>query len=337
MLEAPQLAAETVKAALKAAYGIDAAAVEFLPIGYDFASSVFRVTAGDGTPYFLKARTGGGFSAPSLAVPFQLKRMGVPLMPAPLATRAGALWIKVDGFALSLFDFIEGETGTDAGLSDDQWRLLGRTTRQIHQSRLPQRLAAKIPQDNFRCRQRGMLDKVAAAVGSGGLTDPHSLTLAGAWRQHQSRIKALMARFDDLSARMAVTAPSTVLCHADLHTWNVLVDRQGGLWIVDWDEVIYAPRERDLMFVIGGIGAGLVSEAQAGCFLEGYGQVEIDRLALSYYRHNWAVQDLAEFAAAVLFAPELGELSREQSAADFASQFAPGNMVAIAESGADGL
>jgi Ser/Thr protein kinase RdoA (MazF antagonist) len=52
-----------------------------------------------------------------------------------------------------------------------------------------------------------------------------------------------------------------VLCHADLHTWNVLVDSVGDLWIADWDEAVLAPRERDLMFVVGGIGHGLVTPA----------------------------------------------------------------------------
>lgn len=30
------------------------------------------------------------------------------------------------------------------------------------------------------------------------------------------------------------------------------------MWIVDWDEVILAPKECDLMFVVGGIGRGSV-------------------------------------------------------------------------------
>jgi spectinomycin phosphotransferase len=54
-----------------------------------------------------------------------------------------------------------------------------------------------------------------------------------------------------------------VLCHADLHTWNVLVDGDGRLWLVDWDEAILAPRERDLMFLVGGI-VDLAQAPEAG-------------------------------------------------------------------------
>jgi len=40
----------------------------------------------------------------------------------------------------------------------------------------------------------------------------------------------------------------------DIHLWNLLIDdRTGALHVVDWDTLIFAPKERDLMF----IGAGL--------------------------------------------------------------------------------
>ena len=52
-----------------------------------------------------------------------------------------------------------------------------------------------------------------------------------------------------------------VLCHADLHAWNVLLDTDRQLWLVDWDETILAPKERDLMFVVGGIGNDVMRDA----------------------------------------------------------------------------
>jgi hypothetical protein len=40
-----------------------------------------------------------------------------------------------------------------------------------------------------------------------------------------------------------------VLCHADRHGWTVLVRGDDEVAIVDWDEPLLAPKERDLMFV----------------------------------------------------------------------------------------
>ena len=121
-----------------------------------------------------------------------------------------------------------------------------------------------------------------------------------------------------------------VLCHADLHTWNVLLDRDQQLWLVDWDETVLAPRERDLMFVVEGIGRDLVSSHETACFLQGYGSAAINPLALAYYRYAWAVQDMIEYGEQVLFSPDLSRESRRDALQGFISLFEPGNIVDIA-------
>ena len=45
--------------------------------------------------------------------------------------------------------------------------------------------------------------------------------------------------------------------------------------MVDWDGLLLAPRERDLMFVAG---------EEWTRFLEGYGPAALDRTVLAYYR-----------------------------------------------------
>ena len=97
-----------------------------------------------------------------------------------------------------------------------------------------------------------------------------------------------------------------VLCHADLHTWNVMIDGDGELWLIDWDEVIRAPKERDLMFVVGGISTSLIQPHETEWFFEGYGETTVDPLALSYYRHAWAVQDIGSYGEASLLSPSAG-------------------------------
>jgi spectinomycin phosphotransferase len=100
--------------------------------------------------------------------------------------------------------------------------------------------------------------------------------------------------------------------------------------LVDWDEVILAPKERDLMFVIGGIGRGLVRATETARFLEGYGDAAIDAKALVYYRYAWAAQDMGAYAEQALFTPEASAESRREALAGFKSLFEPGNIVSIA-------
>ena len=175
-----------------------------------------------------------------------------------------------------------------------------------------------------------MLEQLLAAIESQTCTDPVQVELAGFWLERGETIRSLVRRSDALAHRLRTAAAELVLCHADLHTWNILLDSHAHLWLVDWDETTLALKERDLMFVIGGIGPGLVSPRETACFLRGYGETEIDPLALTYYRYAWAVQDMAAYGEQVFFAPGLSETSRRDALAGFQSLFAPGNIVDIA-------
>ena len=147
----------------------------------------------------------------------------------------------------------------------------------------------------------------------------------------------MIDRADVLSLQRRHTTAAWVLCHADFHTWNVLRGADGQLWIVDWDETMMAPKERDLMFVIDGIGRGLVSAHETTCVLQGYGDGAIDDEALTYYRYAWAVQEMGAYAEEVMAADARGEVTRRAAVDAFIDLFAAGNIVAIARASDSGM
>ena len=102
------------------------------------------------------------------------------------------------------------------------------------------------------------------------------------------------------------------------------------MWIVDWDETVFAPKERDLMFVVAGIARDLVRPHQTACFFQGYGDAAIDPHALAYYRYTWAVQDIAAYGERVFARPDLSEETRWDALHSFVDLFEPGNIVDIA-------
>jgi spectinomycin phosphotransferase len=119
------------------------------------------------------------------------------------------------------------------------------------------------------------------------------------------------------------------LCHSDIHGGNILISDKNELYIVDWDNPILAPKERDLMFIGGGIDGIWKSEREEAVFHEGYGKTEINLPALAYYRYERIVQDLAVIAEQLLFTNE-GGADRERSLGWFTSNFEPGNTIEIA-------
>ncbi len=330
MREPPKLEAATLRAALHAHYGLSITALTFLPIGNDSASFVYRADATDGTSYFLKVRSGLGFSASSLLVPRFLHEQGVPHILSPIPTLAQTLWLRADDFALSVYPFLGARTAAEAGLDEEYWRALGRALRQIHTSQLPSDLRRIVRHETFVPSRRHVLTELEALIARPDLADPIQRDLALFWRSRQEEIRTLTDRADTLGDELRRSSLPLALCHADCHAWNVLLDIAQQMWIVDWDETVLAPKERDLMFVIGGIGHGLVSPLETTWFLQGYGNSAIDPRTLAYYRHAWAVQDMAAYAEEVFFAPELGERTRRDALRGFIDLFAPGNIVAIA-------
>ncbi len=76
------------------------------------------------------------------------------------------------------------------------------------------------------------------------------------------------------------------LCHSDLHAGNVLSEPDGGFYIVDWDEPVLAPKERDLMFIGGGYWGDCQLPQAEALFYRGYGTTDVDLCALASYHYT---------------------------------------------------
>ena len=120
-----------------------------------------------------------------------------------------------------------------------------------------------------------------------------------------------------------------MLCHADIHAGNVLIEKNDTIYIVDWDQPIMAPKERDLMFIGGGIGNVWNNPREEKFFYKGYGKIEINMTILAYYRHERIVEDIALYSQQLLLTIDGGK-DREEMYKQFISMFEPRNVVEIA-------
>ena len=326
MLEKPSLADDRIAAAVSQAYGLVVAGLDFLPVGYDNNAWVYRVTASDGARTFLKVRR-GSINVPGLRVPRFLKDQGIESVVAPLRANGDLPWAALDGFKLILYPFLEAETGYAVGLSDAQWIEFGAILKRLHATPLPADLAAEMRVEAFVSRHVPIVRALSARIAAGAFagTDPSQRELAAFWAAHQAEIDWLLQRTEELSAALRARPTTPVVCHADIHTHNVLVDGDGQLYIVDWDETLLAPKERDLMFVGAGIDGPKYGPRETALFFQGYGPLTPDPLAMAYYRIEWGVQDLGEFGKQVFDAADVGAETKADAVRLIKGLFAPGH------------
>lgn len=326
MLEKPAIPDETISACLRDTFGVPVAHVDFLPIGWVY-NALFRVTSADGASYFLKLRR-GAFDETAVAVPAFLHRHGIRRVMAPVATTSGALWLHAHGFDWILYPFFEGKSGFDATLSQSQWTVLGESMQAVHTTSVPASLAERLPREDYSPRWRNRVRAFHNQVDAGRHADPIAARLAAFWRAKRDEIELMVRRAEQLARVLQERELPAVICHSDLHAGNILIGRGGELAIVDWDEPLLAPKERDLMFIGGGVGGTWYSEQEVRWFYQGYGSAEIDLVALSYYRYERIVVDIAEYAARIFAIA--GSVEERAQGLELVNQFGPNNVVEIA-------
>src|SRR5262245_49912250 len=296
MLTKPDLSDDTIIACLRDHFGLSISHVTFLPLGWAY-NALYRVTAEGGTPYLLKLRR-GPFNEVAVAVPAFLHAQGIRQVMAPIATTANhILWVSAHGFVWTLYPFFEGKTGFEVALSKPHWIALGKSMRAVHTTRLPTALADCMPQENYSPIWRNSVKTFHKQAAQDRYDDPIAASFAAFWLTKGDEIETIVKRAEQLAQALQNRAVDLVVCHSDIHGRNVLVGADDELAIVDWDEPILAAKERDLMFIGGGIGGIWNSEQEANWFYQGYGQTEVDLIALSYYRYERIVVDIAEDAA----------------------------------------
>ena len=322
----PDLSDETILARIRDGFKLAAAKVTFLPLGYE-NSAIYRITGEDGTAYFLKLIK-FNFNEISVSVPAYLHSRGIAQVLAPMETSHHTLWVKKCEFIWSLYPFFEGKTGFERALSKTQWIELGRAMKAIHATRLPAELEEWVPREDYSPGKRELVMSYLEQVKQDDYDDPIAAGFAEILMTKQDEIRCMVERAEKLAQVLLKRSLEPVFCHSDLHGRNILVNTQGELVIIDWDTPILAPKERDLMFIGGGVGGIWNNDQEVEWFYEGYGRTEIDAVALSYYRYERIITDIADFSGQVFSL--WGSVEDRQKCLRLNEQFGPNNVVEIA-------
>lgn len=328
MLEKPDIADEIVIARLHDDYNIRCATLQFLPLGADMGTAVYRVVATDGAAYFLKLRK--SFNEITVSIPLFLKYHGIQEIIGVYETIAKQGWAALGDYTMIVYPFVEGKNGFTIALSLSHKQKLGSALKAIHSIKIPSDLGRHIPKETFGSRYRKSMKRFQEQIEIHTFGEPTAAKLVEFMKAKRDAIHHLVSRAETLARELSSKPLEFVLCHTDLHGGNILIADSGELYIVDWDAPLFAPKERDLMFIGGGIDDIWKHKQDEAAFYEGYGKTEINFAALAYYRYERIIVDLVEFCQQLLLTDE-GGADREQAYRWFTFNFEPGQTVDCAE------
>jgi spectinomycin phosphotransferase len=312
---------------LKTCYGINVISLSFLPWGADINASVYRVEAQEAV-YFVKLKQGHQHEL-SAVLSNLLHAAGVVQIIPPIITTQGQPVQRMEGYTLIVYPFVEGENGFKRTLTKDQWIQLGKAMRQVHQTVIPLSIQNQIRRETYASKWREAVRELYPIIDSEPIGDESALKLLKFMKENKSVIQDLVDTAESLSYKIQQESSPLVLCHSDIHAGNVLIDTNEKLYIIDWDEPMMAPIERDLMFIGGGVGNVWNNIQEIDYFYEGYGKAQINQAILAYYRHERIVEDIAIYGQQLLLT-QAGDKDRPIMLQHFVDMFEPNGVIEIA-------
>ncbi len=205
-----------------------------------------------------------------------------------------------EGFHVLLYPMIEGPSAVERPFNAAQLTELGRMLAQVHGATETVTAHLDCPVETFdtlafAAEYQQVLNALLQAKHS---PDPYRRQLAELLLPLRPRLQQELDDFVAYGQRAQVEDIPYVLCHADPSIGNVIaVD--DAVYLIDWDGIILAPKERDLMHF------GADDQPPSMPVYEGYEEVantlHLNQIALRYYQLHWNIQEVIDYGARLLF------------------------------------
>ncbi len=255
-----------------------------MPVRPHWTGIPYTATLRDGSAVFVKVFPGSRLPSTALPALPVLVGLGLPEVPRPLPSLSGALHKPLGSDVVVVFEHVDAPRADSTTL--DQARIGDLIGRLHQQPRAP--LAQESFDWPFDARWRSVLNRAQTKPP----TDDQSEALQHFLREHDAALRVAWRSFEQVTARCRAAYFEMVLTHGDWR-FNLLHGADDAIHLVDWDELLLAPPERDTWFA-----------TDDPDFLRGYrtvrGSYQPNELATAYYVHGRYFEDLMGMLAAVV-------------------------------------
>lgn len=292
MITQPNISQDELKKTIQDQYSLLIKNLTFIPKGE--VSWGYIVEDADSVRYFFKIHKYKKLSSARFNLLDDLhKKTGIINIIYPLATKHNKLETEVLGYPSVLFNYIEGKTAHEIKPTDKQYERLGSLLAQLHQAvktiNYPVRENFDIPaNDDF-------LKVIEHLKETPNNPNKHRKEAFDLLKPLQDRLLEELKNLRDLQLKARASDIEFVLCHGEPSPGNIMLDNHGEVYLIDWDEPIVAPKEKDLLFFKNTMDP----------VLKGYSKHSADTTInpdlQSFYSLLWNINEIADWGERILF------------------------------------
>lgn len=145
-----------------------------------------------------------------------------------------------DGYIYA-YPFVEGDVYTiknnefDKKLTDELTEIMG----EIHKIDIKD---IDIPKEDFKYNFKKQYKQILHNIDNGRAVQEVS-------KSDLKKIERIVSDFDKMRQYYQQNSPKMVLTHGDITARNILINKEGDIKLLDWDEAKISPKEKDINFL----------------------------------------------------------------------------------------
>lgn len=212
-------------------------------------------------------------------------------LPVPLLTQDGKPKCEDDNGIYLLYEYIDGKTVGSSELTEKQVQQIAKIIATLHS------YSVEIPIDTTGIREDfslPFLDQLKEILHKEYASLP--VDLKELLEPYIKPLKQSFDRVERLAIALRQSNPKMVLCHTDIHNWN-LMQWHEQIVLIDWEGLKLAPVEADLMFFID----KPYYDVFINIYLKMHTDFVINTDTLLFYRIRRKLEDIWEFIEQLLY------------------------------------
>ena len=293
---------------LKNIYEIETAEVKNVPGGWSASAYYIRAKRGE---FFLKIFDKNRYTAQSwikridfyIPVVMWLSE-NTPLrdeLVAPVFTKEGLYKFENENHIFILYPYIDGTVPADKKLTIAQQISLAQTVARLHlhgQGMPPEMI---LETEDFSVEFCGDISDI---IKNGEFENIPS--------QYKANLLYSFEKLRGLSEELGCSNLNFVLCHTDIHGWNLIQSER--LFLLDWEGIKKAPAEADLFSFTDGFFFDYAYDIILREYCKIHPDYALNPKVMEFYRLRRRLEDITEFAKSILY----DKLSEEEKRKPFA-------------------